>query len=495
MDTNPRVLAWHHLALMGFVTVWGFGNVVSNFANQGLAVVSSWLAIMVVYFLPYALMVGEMGATFPEARAGVASWVRSTLGSGWAYLCGWTYWVVHIPYLAQKPQALLIALGWAVEGKNGVINSYPVWAVQMVVLVVFLGFTWLASRGIYSVRILGTVAGLASVVMGGLYILLMFAAPVIRGAQVATPRLTSLSTYVPDFDLGYFTTIAMLLLAVGGAERISPYVSNMRDTRYGFSQGMVLMALLVASSALLGSLALGMMFDVDHMDAKMLADFKANGQYLAFQKLGRYYGVGNAFMVLQAVANLLVQAAVLLISIDAPLRVMLCDADERYVPAALRQVNEYGAPVNGYRLTAVLVALISLLPAFGVKTLSELFSNLLDLNAVVMPMRYLFVFAAYIAMRKLAARASRHSEYRLVESDRVAVGLGMWCFGFTAAACLLGVIPAHLPLSSAGWWGKLALNVLTPLALVSLGLVMPLIAERQLGLDRRAQRRPGDTMH
>ncbi|SPT54313.1 Inner membrane transporter ycaM [Actinomyces bovis] len=495
VDPNPRILAWHHLALMAFVAVWGFGNVVSNFANQGLAVIFSWLSIMVVYFLPYALMVGEMGATFPEAKAGVASWIRSTLGSGWAYLCGWTYWVVQIPYLAQKPQTLLIGLGWAAEGKSGAINSFPVWAVQLVGLAIFFGFAWLATRGIRAVKLLGTVAGLASLVMGGLYILLMFAAPVIREAQIAAPRLTSWSTYVPDFDLGYFTTIAMLLFAVGGAEKISPYVSNMQDKQRGFSQGLVFMALLVVGSALLGSLALGMMFDISHMDATMLADFKANGQYLAFQKLGSYYGVGNAFLVLYAVANLLAQSAVLLISIDAPLRLLLCDADERYIPARLRQVNQHGAPVNGYRLTALLVALISLLPAIGAKTLNELFSNLLDLNAVVMPMRYLFVFAAYIALRKLATQTSRRSEYRLVENDAVAVGLGVWCFAFTVVACLLGMIPAHLSVGSAGWWGKLALNVITPLALVSLGLILPLIAERQLGLNRRARRRPGDTLH
>ena len=95
----------------------------------------------------------------------------------------------------------------------------------------------------------------------------------------------------------------MLVFAVGGAEKISPYVNNMKDTRKGFSRGMIALAAMVAFSAILGSLAMGMMFDASQLDAEAVASFKTNGQYMAFQKLGDYYGVGNLFMIIQALAN------------------------------------------------------------------------------------------------------------------------------------------------------------------------------------------------
>ncbi|MEL4358662.1 MULTISPECIES: APC family permease [unclassified Luteococcus] len=478
-QASQRTITWSNLALMAFVTVWGFGNVVNNYANQGLTVVFSWIMIMVIYFVPYALMVGEMGATFPEARSGVTSWIRSTMGSGWAYLCGWTYWVVHIPYLAQKPQAILIAGGWAVEGHSGLIKRFPVWQTQIVVLLLFLLFMALASRGVRSLKLLGSIAGMASFVMGILYILLMLAAPAIRDAHVATPNMTSLSTYLPHFDLGYFTTIAMLVFAVGGAEKISPYVNNMVDQKRGFSRGMIALAGMVAVSALLGSIAMGMMFDATQFDAKAVANFKANGQYMAFQKLGQYYGVGNLLMIIQAVANACAQAAVLLISIDAPLKVLLADSDDRYIPRWLRKENRFGAPVNGYLLTAILVSLVSLLPIIGVGNMDELFSNLLDLNAVVMPLRYLFVFAAYVAVRRMAGRLGLVSHYRFVRNDAVALAMGAWCFLFTAAACILGMIPGKLEPYTTAWWNKLLLNVVAPVVFIALGLIMPLVARAQ----------------
>lgn len=38
---QEKQLRWYNIALMSFITVWEFGNVVNNYANQGLVVVSS----------------------------------------------------------------------------------------------------------------------------------------------------------------------------------------------------------------------------------------------------------------------------------------------------------------------------------------------------------------------------------------------------------------------------------------------------------------------
>ena len=65
-----------------------------------------------------------------------------------------------------------------------------------------------------------------------------------------------------------------------------------------------------------------------------------NGAYYAFQTLGQYYGLGNFFVVVYAICNLIGQFTVLIISIDAPLRMLLDCADENYIPKAMfKQMN------------------------------------------------------------------------------------------------------------------------------------------------------------
>ena len=470
MGQDGKKLRWYNLALMAFVSVWGFGNVVNNFANQGLTVIVSWVLIIGLYFVPYALMVGELGSVFKDGKAGVSSWIRSTMGAQLAYFAGWTYWVVHIPYLAQKSQAILIALGWAVKGDGTLVSSMNTLTAQLIILAIFLFFLWIASRGINSLKVIGTIAGTAIFVMSMLYILLVIAAPSITGMSIATTDI-SFKTMVPRFDFSYLTTISMLVFAVGGAEKISPYVNNTHNATKEFPRGMLVLAGMVAVSAILGSFAMSMMFDANNIPKYLMM----NGQYYAFQKLGEYYGIGNVFLIIYALANTTAQISALVVSVDAPLKVLLADTDENFVPKALTKVNKYDAPINGYIMTAILVGILIIVPALGIGDMNSLYNWLLKLNSVVMPLRYLWVFAAFIALKKASDKFN--SEYKFLKNDKLALGVGIWCFVFTAFACILGMFPSS-DYFSGSWWFQVILNVVTPFVLLGLGLILPILAKR-----------------
>ena len=112
---SEKKIMWYSLAFMAFSTVWGFGNVINGFSEYGgLKAIVSWALIFAIYFVPYALMVGEMGSAFKEAGGGVSSWILETIGPRMAYLAGWTYWIVHMPYISQKPNGAVIATSWAI---------------------------------------------------------------------------------------------------------------------------------------------------------------------------------------------------------------------------------------------------------------------------------------------------------------------------------------------------------------------------------------------
>lgn len=73
LNGSNKVLSWQALGLMTFTSVWGFGNIVNGYANQGLKAVVSWILMFALYFIPYVLMVGEMGSTFKDSKGGVSS--------------------------------------------------------------------------------------------------------------------------------------------------------------------------------------------------------------------------------------------------------------------------------------------------------------------------------------------------------------------------------------------------------------------------------------
>ena len=463
-QNQDKKILWHTLALMAFTSVWGFGNVINGFSYYGgLRAALAWVLVFALYFVPYALMVGELGSAFKNEGGGVSSWIHATIGPRVAYYAGWTYWVVHMPYISQKPSATLIALSWSVFQDNR-ISSVNTTLLQIVCLVLFLFALWLASKGLGILKTISSVAGMCSFVMSILFIIMMIAAPGITKDPGLLDINWSVKTFMPNFNAGFFLNLSILVFAVGGCERVSPYVNKMKDPAKDFSRGMIALAVMVCACAVLGTIAMGMMFDSDNIPADLLT----NGAYYAFQMLGNYYGLGNLFVILFGLTNAICQFSVLILSIDAPLRILLESTDETYIPKAMFKQNKHGAYVTGHKLILVIVAILIIVPAFGISSVDALVQWLVKLNSVCMPLRYLWVFVAYVMLKKHMERFP--AEYQFTKSKTIGMIAGAWCFLFTGFACVLGIYSDD-PF-------QLVMNIVTPFVLLGLGLIMPAIAKR-----------------
>lgn len=462
-QSNDKKIMWYSLAFMAFSAVWGFGNVINGFSEYGgLKAIISWILIFAIYFIPYALMVGEMGSAFKNAGGGVSSWILHTIGPRMAYYAGWTYWVVHMPYISQKPNSTVIATSWVLFQDNRA-SQMNTTIMQIICLGIFLVAMLAASRGLSILKKLATLAGSAMFVMSILYIVLMIAAPAITSAPLLDIDW-SLKTFMPTFDVKFFTGLSILVFAVGGCEKISPYVNKMKNPSKDFSRGMIALAVMVTVCAILGTISMGMMFDSNHIPT----DLMTNGAYYAFQKLGEYYNVGNFFVVVYAITNLISQFSVMVLSVDAPLCMLLDSADDTYIPKKMFKKNKYGAYTNGHKLVFIIVTILIIVPAFGIKNVDVLVRWLVKVNSVCMPLRYLWVFIAYIAMKK--AQEKFPAEYRFVKGKTVGIIFGAWCFIFTAVACIGGIYSEDT--------FQLVLNIVTPFVLVGLGFIMPYLAKR-----------------
>jgi len=469
---EQKKISWKLLAFMAFSTVWGFGNVVNGFVwFNGIQVIFSWIFMFALYFVPYALMVGELGSAFKNAGGGVSSWIRETMGTKIAYYAGWTYWACHITYIASKPSGGLKALSWVIFRSAELYDRLPSIYIQLITFALLLIFCYVASRGLNPLKKMATLAGSSMFVMSLLYIVMMFAAPAINPKADYVSLDFSLKNLIPNFRLEYFTSLSILVFAVGGCEKISPYVNKVENPSKGFPKGMIALAIMVVVCAMLGTIAMGMMFDPTVINAseESFNSYAANGAYWAFQRLGEYYGIGDTLLVIYALCNMIGQFAVLIMSIDAPLRMLLDNEDtKQFIPKKLLKQNDVGAYTNGIIMVAILSGSIILAQSF-VPGAAAVLKQLTKLNSVCMPLRYLWVFAAYIALRKAGDKF--HPEYRFVKNDAVALAFGVWCFLITAASCLLGMHSKDT--------FTMALNIITPLVLSILGIIMPLLAKNE----------------
>ncbi len=469
-DTNK--IKWTALAMMGFSTVWGFGNVVNGFIYfNGIQVIISWIFMFGLYFLPYALMVGELGSAFKNEGGGVSSWIHGTIGPKIAYYAGWTYFACHITYIASKGSGGLKALSWMVFRNAETYDSFPTLYVQLATFAVFLIGCFIASKGLNPLKKLLTLAGTCVFIMSILYIIMLFAAPLINPGADYVHTEYSLKNLIPNFNVAYFTSLSILVFAVGGCEKISPYVNKVENPSKGFPKGIIAMAIMVVVCAMLGTVAMGRMFDpaVINSSDEAFNSYAANGGYWAFQKLGEYYHLGDTFLIIYALCNTISQFSILILSIDAPLRMLLDNKHTRqFIPSKLLKKNKHDVYSNGILMVTVLSGAIILVQTL-VPGAAAVLQQLTKLNSVCMPLRYLWVFVAYLALRKAFDRIP--AEYRFVKNQKIAIFFGGWCFAVTAVCCLLGMYSDD-PFT-------FALNVITPVVLTALGILLPKIAQRE----------------
>lgn len=463
---DKKKLLWYNLALLAFTGVWGFGNVINGFATYGgVRAVIPWLIVLVLYFVPYSLMVGELGSAFPKEGAGVSSWIKKTIGPTAAYFAGWTYWVVHMPYISQKPSKIIVAAGWAIFRDNRAQTLAP-FIISIISLAIFGLAIFLALKGIGFLKKIASVAGMVSFVISILYIVMIFSAKAVTGKSFSDISF-AFETYSPEINLQFFLSLSILIFAVGGCEKVSPYVNEMKRPGKDFPVGMIALAVMTAVSAILGTVAMGMMFDSNNIPKDLIT----NGGYYAFQMLGEHYGIGNSLVLVYSVCELIAQMTVIIISIDAPLKTLLDSADKKFIPEKLFKKNENGVYTNGVKIVAIIVGILIIIPAFGIGGMNDLVVWLVKINSVCMPLRYLWVFIAYIALKKLMQKTDLVPEYRFTKNPVLGKIIGGWCFGITAIACLLGIYTEDT--------FQLVLNIVVPVCLIGLGFIMPQIAKKE----------------
>lgn len=86
-----------------------------------------------------------------------------------------------------------------------------------------------------------------------------------------------------------------------------------------------------------------------------------------------------------------------------------------------------------------------------------------------MPLRYMFVFAAYIALKRSMGKFNNDG-YVFTKNKNLGIILGGWCFFVTAVCCLMGMYSEDI--------FQLIANILTPIVLLALGFIMPAITKR-----------------
>ena len=471
-STNKmKAITWPVLTLMALCTVIGLDDIMYNFQNQGMPVITSWIIMCLLYVTPYSLMVGQLGSTFSEEGGGLSSWVRGTDGEFLGYFTAWTYWAASIPYAVDSANEIIVDLGWALTGSKGFQDKIPTTMFAALTFVVFIVFIIVEHHFANSMEFLSSIGGGLMVIMTVLFDFLAFVGLAKSGGHMATQPFTW-HTIIPKFDLHYWSTVGMLIYAMNGCELVAPYVTKMKKPKSDFPKAMITLAIMTAFLTILGSFALGIYFDAYHIPN----DLKMNGAYYVFDMVGKQFGMGKFLLYLWAWTSLLFNCALVAVLLDAMTRMLISDTGDKYMPKFLRKKDKNGLPINGYILTVALSSFIMILGIF-LPDMNDIFNWLLNLNSIVSPGVTCWIFYSFMRVRKNSKKYP--SKYVYIKNDKLAWLVGLALLVVTAVATILGFAPQDVKHGSGLWWYELIINIVAVIVLIGLGAILPGIRRRE----------------
>lgn len=358
-------------------------------ASIGAQSIFWWIFTMIFFFIPYGLITSELGSTYTD-QGGIYAWVQRAFGGHWGGRTAWLWWInvalwqpsvyliftgifaqLFMPELGLWPQiAIAIALTWATTALNIVSLDIGKWIPNI--------------GAIFKVVILGTIG------IGGIFYALQ--------NGVANP--INLETMTPSWGVS-LAFLPVIVYNFMGFELMSGAGAEMDNPQRDVPRAIVISGLFIAFFYLLGTV--GILLALPLEDIGLIEGIMDS----LWTILGRD-GAGGAFVFILGLMALYTFAANMTTWTMGANRSAAEAANEGHLhPLFARLHKTLKTPANAAILTGLITTAVIVIYGFMAADAEDLFWTLFAFSSIIFLLCYLFMFAAFLQLRKTDAERPR----------------------------------------------------------------------------------------
>lgn len=420
------------LILMIFTSVFGFTNIPRAFYLMGYASIFWYVLAAVTFFIPYAFMLGEMGAAFGEAKGGIYSWMEKSVNAKFAFIGTFMWFASYIIWMVNVGNGIWIPLSNAIFGVDktqswsifGLTNGVQTLGILAIIWIIVI--TFVTSKGLDKIKkvtsIGGTAITLINVILflGGMLILVLnkgvMAQPITAHAFFQSPN----ESYTSMIQV--FSFVVFAIFAYGGLEVVGGLVDETENAKVNFPKGLAISAIVIAIGYAIGIFMMGTFTNWDFTFAANSGFAKATGStaevtlgnvaYIAMNNMGYQLGlalnlsqhaaiqVGIWLSRYMGLSMFLALSGAFFTLIFSPLKTLIEGTPAELWPKSFTKKNEHNMPVNAMKAQAAIVIVIIAFVAFGGKNAAIFFEILTAMTNVSMTLPYMFVAFAFFGFKK-----------------------------------------------------------------------------------------------
>ena len=400
------------LILMIFTSVFGFANSPSAFYLMGYSAMPFYLFSALFFFIPFALMMAEMGSAYRKEEGGIYSWMNRSVGPRFAFIGTFMWFSSYVVWMVSTAAKIWVPFStflfgadktqsWAFAGLTST-QTVGVLAACWMVLV-----TLVAAKGINKIAKITAVGGIAVMCLNLVLLLVSGAILLLNGGHFAQPL-----DFTASPNPGYQSGLAMLsfvvfaIFAYGGIEAVGGVGDKTEEPEKNFAKGIIIAALVISIGYSLAIVLWGVSANWQQVLSNHSTNL-GNITYVLMTSLGATLGqalhlspqaaalTGVWFARITGLSMFLAYTGAFFTLSYSPLKAIIQGTPKALWPTMMTKVNANGMPANAMWLQCLLVSLFILLVSFGGDTASAFYNKLTLMANVSMTLPYLFLAIAF----------------------------------------------------------------------------------------------------
>ena len=222
-DTAPvKKKAFGLLSMVLFsVSAILVGDTIASSAAMGVPGLTFWLALGVLFFIPYGFVTAELGAAWPD-DGGIYVWVREAFGPMWGTVTAWLYWV-NVALWAPSVFVLFLysaeaAFGW----------TLPLWGQAAAVIALI----WImVAIGVLPMEYSKWVPNVSAAVKIVVFLILGLAGVAFALKTGGLANGFALKEWIPQFSFDNLTYLPVVVYSLMGFELMSSVGDSIQDPK------------------------------------------------------------------------------------------------------------------------------------------------------------------------------------------------------------------------------------------------------------------------
>lgn len=342
-----------------------------------------WIAMLLLFFLPYGLISAELGTTY-IGDGGIYEWVRSAFGNKWGSRVAWNYWVNFALWIAAL----------AVLFKDTLLQILPIHLGAVGEVILQLVFIWviivMSMKKISESKWLINLAAICKVVI----MLLVGGLGVYYAITHGVATEFTVRSLFPDLNLYSLSFVSIIIYNFVGFEIVTTLASDMDNPKKQIPQALLLGGIVIAVFYMFASFGIGAAIPVSELSTSSgLLD-------------SIIYMIGNNWVIIVVGFMMLFTFFANLVSwAYGSTYVAKYAADNQDMPAIFAKTNKNGVsnrtPIINGIIASVLVIAAPLLPNQSV------FWSFFGVGVITLMLAYVPMFPAFLKLRRIAPDIER----------------------------------------------------------------------------------------